>query len=361
MTGKVIVAMSGGVDSSVSAFLLRKRGFQVEGLFMKNWEEDDDVRYCSASIDLTDAKKVCQQLNIPLHTINFSDEYWDHVFDYFLREYQAGRTPNPDIVCNKEIKFRAFLDHALNLGAEYIATGHYARREINGTSVYLKKGLDTNKDQSYFLHTLNRHQLANTLFPLGEIKKSEVRAIARRENFNVHDKKDSTGICFIGERKFNNFLKNHLPTKEGDIVTLNGECIGKHEGVAFYTIGQRQGLNIGGKRGFPERPWYVADKDLAKNQLIVVQGSEHEALFHSTITMSDIHWIDGMTPPDLENIKVKIRYRQPDQACVIRRTTTTGYKITFKAPQRAVTPGQSVVLYRQDVCLGGGIIEKRAT
>ena len=361
MSGKVIVAMSGGVDSSVSAFLLHKRGFQVEGLFMKNWEEDDDARYCSASIDLADAKKVCQQLNIPLHTINFSDEYWDHVFDYFLREYQAGRTPNPDIVCNKEIKFRAFLDHALNLGAEYIATGHYARREINGTSVYLKKGLDTNKDQSYFLHTLNRHQLVNTLFPLGEIKKSEVRAIARRENFNVHDKKDSTGICFIGERKFKNFLKNYLPAKEGDIVTLNGECIGKHEGVAFYTIGQRQGLNIGGKRGFPERPWYVADKDLEKNQLIVVQGSEHKALFHSTITTSDIHWIDGMTPPDLENIKVKIRYRQPDQACVIRCTTTTGYKITFRAPQRAVTPGQSVVLYRQDVCLGGGIIETRAT
>ncbi len=360
MTGKVIVAMSGGVDSSVAAFLLHKRGLQVEGLFMKNWEEDDDARYCSAAVDLADAQKVCQQLDIPLHTVNFSSEYWDHVFDHFLREYRAGRTPNPDIVCNKEIKFRAFLDHALGLGAKYIATGHYARCEADQTSIYLKKGLDANKDQSYFLHTLNKHQLANTLFPLGEMKKSEVRAIAGRENFSVHDKKDSTGICFIGERKFKDFLKNHLPAKQGDIVTPNGERIGRHDGVAFYTIGQRQGLNIGGKRDFPESAWYVADKDPAKNRLIVVQGNEHEALFHSTVTTSDLYWIDGRPPPNLENIKAKIRYRQPDQACMIRPTENAGYKITFTVPQRAVTPGQSVVLYRRDVCLGGGIIEERA-
>lgn len=360
MTGKVIVAMSGGVDSSVSAFLLRKHGFQVEGLFMKNWEEDDDEEYCTAAVDLADAKKVCRQLDIPLHTVNFSSEYWNRVFDCFLSEYQAGRTPNPDIICNREIKFSVFLDHALGLGAEHIATGHYARCESDGSSICLKKGRDTGKDQSYFLHTLTREQLASTLFPLGEIKKSEVRSIARQENFDVHDKKDSTGICFIGERKFKDFLQNYIPAEAGDIVTLNGECVGRHDGVIFYTIGQRQGLKIGGKRSFPEEPWYVVDKDMEKNQLLVAQGHEHSALFHSTVTTRDIHWIADQPPRDMENMKAKIRYRQADQACAIKHVENGGYEVIFDTPQRAVTPGQSVVFYQQDICLGGGIIEQRA-
>ncbi len=358
MSGKVIVGMSGGVDSSVAAYLLCKQGFHVEGLFMKNWEEDDDEKYCSAAIDLEDAQKVCLQLNIPLHTVNFSDEYWDCVFAYFLKEYQAGRTPNPDVICNKEIKFRAFLDYALNLDADYIATGHYARCKIEGSSVYLKKSYDVNKDQSYFLHTLNQEQLAKAFFPLGETEKSTVRLIAKKKKFDVHDKKDSTGICFIGERKFKDFLKNYIPAKPGDIVTLTGEHIGKHEGVTFYTIGQRQGLGIGGQRNLPQEPWYVVDKDIDKNQLLVAQGHQHTTLFHSTIMARDVHWIAGHQPTNQENLKAKIRYRQPEQNCVIREATEIGYEISFDTPQWGITPGQSVVFYQQDTCLGGGIIEK---
>ncbi len=359
MAAKIIVGMSGGVDSSVAAYLLCKQGFQVEGLFMKNWEEDDDEEYCSAAIDLADAQKICEQLNIHLHTVNFSSEYWDRVFEYFLKEYQAGRTPNPDIICNKEIKFRAFLDYALNLHTDYIATGHYARCKIDGSSVYLKKGRDVNKDQSYFLHTLDREQLTKVLFPLGEMQKSEVRAIAKAENFDVYDKKDSTGICFIGERKFKDFLKNYIPAQAGDIVKLGGEPIGTHEGAIYYTIGQRQGLGIGGQHNLSEEPWYVVDKDVNTNQLFVVQGHENAALFHSRIIVQNIHWIAGHPPSNSENIKAKIRYRQPDQPCVIRDITDTYYEISFDTPQWAITPGQSVVFYQNNTCLGGAIIEER--
>ena len=359
MDTKVIVGMSGGVDSSIAAYLLHKQGFQVEGLFMKNWEEDDDEEYCSAAVDLADAQKVCKQLNIPLHIVNFSSEYWDRVFEYFLREYQAGRTPNPDIICNKEIKFRAFLDYALSLNADYIATGHYAQCVIDGPSISLKKGRDENKDQSYFLHTLNKDQLAKTLFPLGEIEKSAVRSMAKQENFDVHDKKDSTGICFIGERKFKDFLKNYIPAQPGEIVTLNGEHVGEHEGAMFYTIGQRQGLGIGGKQNASEEPWYVVDKDINLNQLFVAQGHEHTGLFHSTIITRNVHWIAGTPPSNAADIKAKIRYRQTNQTCAIRPSKDAGYEISFATPQWAVTPGQSVVFYQQDTCLGGGIIEER--
>ena len=359
MAAKIIVGMSGGVDSSVATYLLCKQGNEVEGLFMKNWEEDDDEEYCSAAVDLADAQKVCQQLNIPLHTVNFSSEYWDRVFEYFLKEYQAGRTPNPDVICNKEIKFRAFLDYALSLDADYIATGHYADCVISNSSVYLIKGIDESKDQSYFLHTLERDQLKKTLFPLGKMTKSQVRKIAKDNKFDVHDKKDSTGICFIGERKFKEFLKNYIPAQPGEIVTLAGEPIGTHEGAMFYTIGQRQGLGIGGQQNFPEDPWYVVEKDVVTNRLYVVQGHENSALFHSRIIVQNIHWIAGHPPSNPVNIKAKISYRQADQPCVIRSTSDTHSEISFDTPQWAVTPGQSVVFYQHNTCLGGAIIEER--
>ena len=356
---KVIVGMSGGVDSSVAAWLLSRHGFQVEGLFMKNWEEDDDEEYCAAAADLADAQQVCEMLEIPLHTVNFSSEYWDQVFRHLLREYRAGRTPNPDVICNREIKFRAFLDHALNLNTDYIATGHYVRCETGSRPFRLKKASDHNKDQSYFLHTLRQAQLEKSLFPLGEVEKPEVRNIAAQQGLRVHDKKDSTGLCFIGERKFRDFLKTYIPSKPGPILTTDGDLVGEHEGVMFYTIGQRQGLGIGGLANQPEGPWYVADKDLQTNSLIVAQGKQHGALFHSTILTSSIHWIAGAPPSNTEHLKAKIRYRQPDQDCSLRPYNGTYHEITFSNPQWAVAPGQSVVFYRQDECLGGGIIETR--
>ena len=351
--------MSGGVDSSVAAWLLNRQGFEVEGLFMKNWEEDDDEKYCAAAADLADAQQVCNKLDIPLHTINFSSEYWDRVFSNLVDEYQAGRTPNPDIICNREIKFRAFLDYALDLKTDYIATGHYVRCETGPDSMCLKKARDGDKDQSYFLHTLDQGQLERSLFPLGKIKKSEVRAIAREQGFTVHDKKDSTGICFIGERKFRDFLKEFIPARPGPIMTTDGDVIGEHEGVMFYTIGQRQGLGIGGQANLPEEPWYVADKDIHTNSLFVAQGQQHAALFHSTILTQTIHWIAGQPPGNTKNLGAKIRYRQSDQACSVQPYQDTGYKISFVRPQWAVAPGQSVVFYEQDTCLGGGIIEAR--
>ncbi len=359
MTNKIIVGMSGGVDSSVAAHLLVEQGFNVEGLFMKNWEEDDDEEYCSASVDLADAQSICEQIGIPLHTVNFSSEYWDRVFEYFLTEYKSGRTPNPDIICNKEIKFRAFLDHALTLDADYIATGHYANCVTNDLEASLYKGADKNKDQSYFLHTLDQQQLSKSLFPIGKLEKSKVREIAKQNKFDTFDKKDSTGICFIGERKFRDFLKNYIPAQHGEIKTLNHEVIGKHEGVMFYTIGQRQGLGIGGQRTHSEEPWYVTDKDTDTNSLYVVQGREHESLYHSKLSTQAFHWIANEPPKDVNNLFAKTRYRQDDQACSISSIGEGCYEVSFNKEQWAITPGQSIVLYQYDKCLGGAIIEKR--
>ena len=352
---KVIVGLSGGVDSSVAAYLLQRQGYQVEALFMKNWEEDDTREYCSAAEDLHDAKAVCEQLDIPLRTINFSAEYWDRVFAYFLREYKAGRTPNPDVLCNKEIKFRAFLDHALDCGADYIATGHYVRTDRQRGRVRLLKGSDPNKDQSYFLYLLNQQQLEKSLFPLGGMKKSAVREMAADLALPVAQKKDSTGICFIGERPFRDFLKKYTGEQPGDICTLTGEIVGHHPGLTFFTIGQRQGLGIGGIQGDHNEPWYVVNKDLANNRLIVAQGAKHPALYRSQCRVEQLHWIGAAPRESALHCHAKTRYRQPDQAC---KVNLSGHQasVCFTEPQRAITPGQSLVFYEGDECLGGGII-----
>jgi tRNA-specific 2-thiouridylase len=353
---KIIVGVSGGVDSSVAALLLIEQGYRVEGLFMKNWEEDDDADYCAAAEDLGDAQAVCDKLDIPLHSVNFASEYWDRVFQHFLDEYRAGRTPNPDILCNKEIKFHAFLDYALNLGASRIATGHYVRTRVKNGHTQLLRGIDDNKDQSYFLHALSEDQLASALFPLGEIPKSEVREIARRNELATHDKKDSTGICFIGERRFDSFLQRYLPAQPGIIKSDSGETLGQHNGLMYYTIGQRKGLGIGGLQHADETPWYVVAKDLDNNILIVAQGQDHPRLYHDTLETSHIHWINGMSPA-LSSYSAKIRYRQPDQHCRIEVVAEDRQVIRFEQPQRAITPGQSIVFYQDEVCLGGGVIE----
>lgn len=356
----IIVGMSGGVDSSVAAHLLKQDGHYVEGVFMKNWEDDDTETYCPASQDMADAQAVCDVLGIPLHRINFADLYWQRVFSYFLDEYAKGRTPNPDVLCNKEIKFKAFLDYAKQRGADFIATGHYARSKNLQGSTQLLKAHDQLKDQSYFLHALNETQLAHSLFPLGELTKEEVRVIAKKMNFKNHAKKDSTGICFIGERKFKTFLNEYLPAKPGAIKSDDGKIRGQHDGLMFYTIGQRQGLNIGGQKDKHESPWYVAEKNIAENTLIVVQGSNHPALFKQSLVASNVHWINPPTNFPLR-VHAKTRYRQPDQACTIEpiahENATHTYRVLFDAPQRAVTEGQAVVFYQGDVCLGGGIIE----
>lgn len=353
---KVIVGMSGGVDSSVSALLLQQQGYQVDGLFMKNWDEDDGTDYCTAMDDLADAQAVSDKLGITLHTANFAAEYWDNVFEHFLEEYKAGRTPNPDILCNREIKFKAFLDYAKVLGADMIATGHYVRRgEIEGKAALLK-GLDNNKDQSYFLHQVGSKELALTLFPVGELEKPEVRLLAEQHDLITHDKKDSTGICFIGERRFTDFLKQYLPAQPGNIETPDGDVIGKHQGLMYHTIGQRQGLGIGGLKNYPEEPWFVAEKDLERNVLVAVQGAEHDLLFSDWLRASDIFWINGEKPTLPFSCRAKVRYRQADQACTLF-ADAEGYRIEFEEPQRAVTPGQSVVIYSGEVCLGGGVIE----
>lgn len=354
---KIIVGMSGGVDSSVAAFLLKEAGHEVQGIFMKNWEGDDTDTYCPATQDMADAQAVCDLLKIDLHLVNFADKYWERVFTYFLTEYRAGRTPNPDILCNKEIKFKAFLDYAKQRGADYIATGHYVRRQDDGDQVKLLKGSDPGKDQSYFLYALNQHQLSQSLFPVGDLPKQEVRAIAGKIGLQNHAKKDSTGICFIGERKFKTFLNEYLPAKPGNIETLEGEVIGKHDGLMFYTMGQRQGLQIGGKAGKSEAPWYVAAKDLQRNVLIVVQGDQHPALFKNSLIVKNIHWINQPPSSFPLNVSAKTRYRQPDQHCAIHQLSDH-YSIVFEQPQRAITPGQSIVFYQDSVCLGGGVIEK---
>jgi tRNA-uridine 2-sulfurtransferase len=357
---KVVVGMSGGVDSSVSAYLLQQQGYDVIGLFMKNWEDDDTDKYCSAAIDLADAQKVCDKLNIKLHTINFATEYWDNVFEHFLSEYKAGRTPNPDILCNKEIKFKAFLDYAAeDLGADYIATGHYVRkREINN-KIELLRGIDNNKDQSYFLYTLSEAQISQSLFPVGELEKTEVRKIAKQLGLATASKKDSTGICFIGERKFNEFLARYLPAQTGIIRTVEGKAIGKHQGLMYHTLGQRKGLGIGGLKQANDTPWYVVDKDIKNNELVVAQGHDHPALFSNGLIAQQLHWVDRQIVTKSFNCTVKTRYRQQDIACRINPLSEDKIEVIFEQPVAAVTPGQSAVFYQNDVCLGGGIIEER--
>ena len=353
---RIIVGMSGGVDSSVSALLLLEQGYRVEGLFMKNWEEDDGTEYCTAKEDLADAQAVCDRLGIKLHTANFAAEYWDNVFEHFLAEYKAGRTPNPDILCNREIKFKAFLDYALMLGADLIATGHYVRRRDTEGRSELLKGLDPNKDQSYFLHAVAGEQLAKSLFPVGELEKPEVRAIAERHDLATARKKDSTGICFIGERRFSDFLKQYLPAQPGDIETTEGKVIGRHHGLMYHTIGQRQGLGIGGLKDAGDEPWYVVEKDLARNALIVGQGNDNPRLFARALSVSEIYWVNPIEVVRPLRLAAKVRYRQDDQPCTLE-PAADGYRVVFDTPQRAVTPGQSVVFYDGDICLGGGVIE----
>jgi len=359
-TEKVIIGMSGGVDSSVAALLLLEQGYQVEGLFMKNWEEDDTEEYCTATEDLADAQSVSDTLGIKLHTVNFSGEYWDRVFEYFLEEYRSGRTPNPDIMCNKEIKFKAFLEYALELGADYIATGHYARIDRSSPTLKMLKGVDNNKDQTYFLYTLQQNQLIKSLFPVGELEKSKVRELAQKAGFDTANKKDSTGICFIGERKFTEFLQRFLPAQPGEIITPDGIVIGKHQGLMYYTFGQRQGLGIGGLKSASEAPWFVVDKNLETNQLIAAQGHNHPLLLKQQLKASQLHWVSGNAPSNDFRCKAKIRYRQTEQVChvLIDSDNINECVVCFDKPQRAITPGQSIVFYDGEICLGGGIIDE---
>jgi tRNA-uridine 2-sulfurtransferase len=354
-TKHIVVGLSGGVDSSVAALLLKNASYRVTGVFMQNWQADADDPFCHAEQDLTDARTVCDKLNIPLKTINFAKEYWHKVFSYFLDELAQGRTPNPDIFCNQEIKFKAFLEYALTLGADYIATGHYSVLRHDHQFTYLHKGFDANKDQSYFLHRLTQPQLTRSLFPLGHLAKTRVRDIAREAGFINSNKKDSTGICFIGERRFKDFLQEYLLAKPGPIESETGMILSEHQGLMFYTLGQRQGLGIGGKQNYPEAPWYVLDKDLARNTLVVGQNHNHPLLFKGQLTCRNVNWI-AATPKLPLTCQAKIRYRQADQDCCISASDDDTYHVTFKQAQRAITPGQAVVFYQQDVCLGGGII-----
>lgn len=356
-----MVALSGGVDSAVSAWLLKQQGHDIDSLFMKNWEEDDRHGECTAAADVADARAIAASMGITLHTRNFAAEYWDHVFEEFLHEYRAGRTPNPDILCNREIKFKTFLEHAEVLGADKIATGHYVRTDsIDGKSRLLR-GLDHNKDQSYFLYAVGHEQLSKTLFPVGELEKPAVRRLAEDAGFAVFDKKDSTGICFIGERNFTAFLGEYLSAEPGEIQTPDGQIIGQHQGLMFHTLGQRQGLGIGGVKGFPDAPWYVLHKDLANNILYAAQGHEHPWLLSSRLVAEQLAWVSGETPAAGSTLTAKIRYRQQDQAVTIEKIDQGHMQLKFDKPQRAVTPGQSVVLYDGEVCLGGAVIETMNT
>jgi tRNA-specific 2-thiouridylase len=354
---RIVVGMSGGVDSSVAALLLKRAGHEVVGLFMKNWEDDDDDEYCSTRQDLIDCASVADVIGIDLEVVNFSAEYKDRVFSAFLAEYSAGRTPNPDVLCNAEIKFKAFLDHAMTLGATRIATGHYARVRESDGRFELLKALDLSKDQSYFLHRLTQAQLARVVFPVGDLKKTEVRAIAKEAGLHNFAKRDSTGICFIGERPFREFLNRYLPRKPGTMRTPEGRNVGEHIGLSFYTIGQRKGVGIGGLKGSAGEPWYVAGKDLQRNELIVVQGHDHPLLLRDRLRARDLAWVDERSPDRGAAFSAKTRYRQADAECRIDRVAEDDLEVEFSAPQWAVTPGQSVVLYRGEACLGGGVIQ----
>ena len=354
----IIVGLSGGVDSAVAALRLVEAGYRVQGLFMKNWEDDDTATYCTAEQDLADARQVANELDIPLHQVNFAETYRRNVFEHCLREFKAGRTPNPDVLCNREVKFKVFLEHACRLGGDLVATGHYARLEEDTRAVRLRRASDLTKDQSYFLYMVDKKSFSKTVFPLGELRKTEVRRIAEDAGFSNFEKKDSTGICFIGERDFRAFLSRYLQGTPGPIVTTDGEEIGDHVGLPFYTLGQRQGLGIGGVPG-RSGPWFVAEKDLAGNRLIVAEGPDHPALFSGGLIAEDLHWVAGHPPGDSFRAGVKTRYRQADQACTVTLDPGGVCRVEFDNPQRAITPGQSAVFYQGDVCLGGGIIRAR--
>lgn len=353
---KIIVGLSGGVDSAVTALLLKKQGHDVQGVFMQNWEVDNDDPYCRAEQDLTDAKAVADHIGIPFETVNFAKEYWDRVFQHCLDEFSAGRTPNPDVLCNREIKFKAFLHYTIDRGANYLATGHYAGITQN-KDYQLHKANDDNKDQSYFLYALGQEELSRSLFPLAKINKTEVRSIAKEAALPNFDKKDSTGLCFIGERKFKTFLNEFLLAKPGDIKTPEGKQLGKHDGLMFYTLGQRKGLNIGGQKDSEQDAWYVLDKDMDNNVLIAGQGHDHPLLYSTQLSGEKLHWISGKIPEVPFECHAKTRYRQADQACCITTLDDHNFEVNFKQAQRAITPGQSVVFYRDDICLGGGIIK----
>ncbi len=359
MTGRrkrVVVGLSGGVDSAVAAWALKAQGYEVIGVFMKNWEDDDTDDYCTSREDLVDAAAVADVLGIEIEAVNFAAEYRERVFAHFLHEYESGRTPNPDVLCNSEIKFRAFLDHALRMGADHIATGHYARvRPAADGRVELLTAADVSKDQSYFLHRLTQEQLAPTLFPLGDMIKRDVRVLAQREGIPTYAKKDSTGICFIGERPFRDFLARYLPRTPGPVVTPDGATVGRHDGLAYYTLGQRHGLGIGGTREGTDAPWFVAGKDPVRNALVAVQGHAHPMLYRSDVDVIDVHWIGGVPPAPSTQLRAKTRYRMPAAPCILE-ATPAGTRAVFTAPQWAPTPGQYLVLYDGDVCLGGGVI-----
>ncbi|SFK68745.1 tRNA-specific 2-thiouridylase [Paenibacillus sp. 1_12] len=354
---RVVLGMSGGVDSSVSALLLKEQGYEVIGVFMKNWDDTDEWGHCTAEEDSEDVRRVCDQIGIPYYTVNFEKQYMDKVFQYFLDEYRKGRTPNPDVMCNREIKFGEFLNKALELGADFIATGHYAQVDQQDGIYRLRRGVDSNKDQTYFLNALNQYQLSKAMFPIGHLPKPEVRAIAERAGLATAKKKDSTGVCFIGERDFKEFLSGYLPAKPGDMQTLEGEVKGRHDGLMYYTLGQRQGLGIGGGSGSGE-PWFVSGKNLETNVLYVVQGEQHPSLYSLGLKATDLNWISGTLPQQEFRCTAKFRYRQPDQGVSVTfNEKARTCEVTFDKPQKAVTPGQSVVFYDGELCLGGAIID----